>query len=270
MTDKGFDEARLHVELMLGHVLGLPRISLYTNFDKPLNGDELARFKALFKRRLNREPLQYILGETHFMGLALGVSPGALIPRPETEILVERVVQRFGSDTRAHLSVLDVGTGSGNVAIAIARYMPQAAVTTIDISEAAIAVARANLARFPGLSVTIEKGDIFTDLLPGRSFDIIVSNPPYISAQEFQSLDPEITEHEPHIALTDAADGFTFIRRIASFAVAHLNAGGCLFMELAHDQEDAAKHIVGETGLRVIGVAPDLAGIPRVLEAEVA
>jgi release factor glutamine methyltransferase len=265
LAEKGFDETRLHAELLLAHVLGLSRLDLYLQFDRPLISGELGRFKALFRRRLAHEPLQYILGETEFMGCRLEVDSQVLIPRPETEQLVETAIGIARGTGGTGLEILDCGTGSGNIAIAMARMLPASAITACDVSPGALAVARRNAERNGTANVSFEESDLFGECLPGRSFDMIVANPPYVSAEEYAGLQAEVREFEPRIAVTDGGDGLRFIRRIARLAAERLRPGGALCMEIAWNQADSARAIVAGEGLQQVQVRPDYAGHPRIL-----
>jgi release factor glutamine methyltransferase len=265
---RGFDEARLHVELLLSHVLGLSRIELYTKFDRPLISEELHRFKILLQRRLAREPLQYILGETEFMGLRLFVAPGVLIPRPETEILVEKTLETIRTIGRSDVDILDIGTGSGNIAIALASFVPEARVTAIDKSVDALSVAKKNVVRHTVTNVTLQEADVLSDIFPGRKFDVIVSNPPYISREEIVSLAPEIREHEPRVATCDESDGFRFLTRIAQLAPVKLKQGGYLLLEVGFGQSEQVRKLLKQSGLTNIEVFNDYARVPRVMKAQ--
>jgi release factor glutamine methyltransferase len=267
LTVRGFDEARLHVELILGHVLSLKRLSLYLQFDRPLTPAELSAFKALFRRRLDREPLQYVLGETEFMGLTLRVGPGVLIPRPETEFLVEAAAGFVRTIGKQRVEVLDVGTGSGCIALGLASLTPQASVLGIDNSHDALAIARKNLERYPDLHVVFEEKDVCTASWPPSSFDIIVSNPPYIPPGDFDGLEPEVRVHEPRVALTDEADGLSFYTTLFTLGTQVLSDGGGILCEIGHGQEEAVRACALRLGMDVREVIPDLAGIPRVVVA---
>jgi release factor glutamine methyltransferase len=267
LTVRGFDEARLHVELILGHVLSLKRLSLYLQFDRPLTPAELSAFKALFRRRLDREPLQYVLGEAEFMGLTLGVGPGVLIPRPETEFLVEAAAGFVRTIGKERVDVLDVGTGSGCIALGLARLTPQASVLGIDNSHDALAIARKNLERYPDLHVVFEAKDVRTASWPSSSFDVIVSNPPYIPPGDFDGLEPEVRVHEPRAALTDEADGLSFYATLFTLGTQVLSDGGGILCEIGHGQEEAVRACALRLGVHVREVIPDLAGIPRVVVA---
>ncbi len=267
LLERNFDEARLHAELLLAHVMHCSRLHLYTNFDRPLTANELAVFKELFKRRLTHEPLQYILGETEFMGLPFAVNKHVLIPRPETELLVERAIELLDSLPKEKVEVLDLGTGSGNISISIATFAKSAALTSIDISRDALEVARLNAVRNKTPDITLLHADMFSDFLPGTMFDGIVSNPPYIALEEFNHLQSEVRDFEPRIATTDESDGFTFIRRITELASQKLYPGGFLLLEIAYNQSDEAKRIADAAGLKEVEVFADYSGHPRLLSA---
>lgn len=265
---KGLDEPRLTVDLLLAHVLSLPRLNLYLQFDRPLSADELSRFKSLFKRRLTREPLQYIIGETEFMGLRVRVTPDVLVPRPETELLAERAIEDLKNRSAGARNVLEIGTGSGNLVLAIARFVPDARVLSIDVSEAALAVARENLRAHAIEMVELAAMDVFSDRLDGRTFDVIVSNPPYISLAEFAELQPEVRDFEPRLATTDGADGLRVIRRIIELAGNALRPGGSLLLEVAYDQSRPVTALLAQRGLGAVRWYDDHAGIPRVVCAQ--
>jgi release factor glutamine methyltransferase len=265
LEEKGFEEARLHTELLLGHVLGLDRLKLYLQFDRPLTPDELSSFKELFKRRLGHEPLQYILGEMEFMGIRLAVAPGALIPRPETELLVEKVVEHIRALNREGVSVLDIGTGSGNIALAIAHMVPACRVTSIDVSKEALSIARGNQERLRLQNVILEERDVREGARTGEKYDVIVSNPPYVSSEDFKNLQPEVRDHEPRLALTDEGNGLSFYPTLFQFAAGVLGADGRSFCEIGYGQAEAVSRIASTEGIQVLDIVSDLAGIPRVL-----
>lgn len=267
LIERGFDEARLHVELLLAHVLSYSRLQLYTNFDRPLNEEELLQFKQLFRRRLSHEPLQYLLGETEFMGIRLFVDQNVLIPRPETEQLVEHVVEVVKTSGKKPFEILDIGTGSGNIPIAIAKLAPNSSITSIDISIEAQDVARKNIALNEISNVTLLHADMFDDFLPGKLFNGIVSNPPYVAVDEFSMLEPEVRDFEPRIATTDNGDGYRCIRRISELAKSMLVDGGFLMMEIGYSQAEEAKQIVDKSGLPDIEVFNDYAGHQRIISA---
>ena len=267
LVERDFDEARLHAELMLAHVLNVSRLQLYLQFDRPLVPEELASYRALFKRRLTHEPLQYILGETAFMGITIHVGPGVLIPRPETELLVELALESIRGILKPQLRVLDVGIGSGNIALAIAHHATNVHVTGVDVSEAAVAQSRSNATRLGINRVDVLHADVFDTGVVHDRFDLVVANPPYISREEYESLMPEVRLFEPRQALTDEQDGYGFLHRLAPRAAELLQPGGLFLCEIGYGQEAGAREIVVNAGFRDVSVHPDFAGIPRVVEA---
>ncbi len=247
----------LEARILLGHALQLSRVQLITQSQRALGTDECARVSALYRRRLDGEPIAYIVGEREFYGLMLYTTPDVLIPRPETELLVDLALDRAGDDAR----ILDLGTGSGAIAIAIAHALPDAQVTAVDSSCAALAVARRNAARH-GVQVNFLQSDWY-DAIAGQRFDLIVSNPPYIIAG-----DPHLAQgdlrFEPVGALTDHADGLSALRRIVRDAPRHLTPGGRLMMEHGYDQAPAVRALLSAQGFRDVQSWKDLAGIERV------
>ena len=269
-SSKLVDSPRLTAELLLSHVLGCRRIELYTNFDRVLLPDELARYKACLKRRLAHEPVQYIVGSTEFMGLNLKVDRRTLIPRPETELLVEHVMERARAWGSRPIRILDIGAGSGNIAVSLARLIPSSEVIALDISADALDVARGN-ARLHTVEGRV-KFDVFDIMdregeLHSEPFDFVVSNPPYIPAADIPSLPPEIREYEPLIALRDYGDGLSFFRRIGETGAKLLKPDGWLFVEIGFNQRDAVRAIFGDLGYAQVRSFRDYAGIDRVLEA---
>jgi release factor glutamine methyltransferase len=199
------------------------------------------------------------------MGVTLAVAPGVLIPRPETELLVETALKHVHAFNREAIRVLDVGTGSGCIAIGLAHQAPSLTVLGIDNSDEALAIARKNRERYPDLLVTFEKHDVRTATWPAGSFDMVLSNPPYIAPGEFETLEPEVRDHEPRAALTDEGDGLTYYRILVSFAPRVLKEGGLLICEVGHGQADAVASLARASGTEVVEIVPDLAGIPRVV-----
>jgi release factor glutamine methyltransferase len=260
---KGVDSPRLTIELLLAHVLGLSRFDLYLQFDRPLHDGELDDLRAKIRRRAAREPLQYILGEAHFHGRVFEVDRGVLIPRPETELLVEEVLRRVHA-----LRCLDVGTGSGCIGVTIALERPDTEVVAIDVSEDALAVARRNAERLGARNITLERCDFLDESAVAAlgSFDLIVSNPPYVAAGEMAGLEPEVREHEPHTALTDHGDGLAFYRRFAAVAPTLLRTDGHLFLEIGYGQSPLLDAMFREAGFEV-DILTDLDRIPRILWA---
>ncbi len=264
---RGVDSPRLQTELLLAHVLGLPRMKLYLDFERRLNESELDRLRQFVKRRGEREPLQHIVGTTSFCGLELEVTRDALIPRPETELLAERAVKFLKGRAGAPATALDFGTGTGCLAIVVAAQSA-AAVHALDISEAALAVAQRNVERHPlAARITFHHGDGFAALPVELKFDLIVSNPPYIPAGEIGILEPEVRDHDPRVALDGGADGLDFYRRLAGEAGGRLNAEARLMVELGDDQDAAARALFDANGWCVEAVEKDYTGRARILIA---
>jgi release factor glutamine methyltransferase len=261
--DKGIESSRLEAELLLAATLGLDRIGLYVNFERPLDADESAAFRERVRRRAQREPLQYILGETEFWSLMFNVDPAVLVPRADTEVLVEEALTRIAGAAR----VLDVGTGSGAIAIALAHDKPQIQVTALDCSEPALEVARGN-ARRNGVAdrVICLAGDLAA--LPSGPFEMVVSNPPYIPTKDWQGLMPEVRDHEPRLALDGGGDGLQAYRQLGRQACSILVPGGWLLVEVGIDQAEEVSALFKAVGLKEISQRDDYAGIPRVVMAK--
>jgi len=258
LAAKGSETPRLDAELLLAHALGLTRVELYTQFDRPLDADELAVCRELVARRARREPVAYILGEWGFRRLSLKVDARALVPRPETEVVVERcLVLLRGLETPA---VLDVGTGSGAIALALADEHAGARVTGIDVSPEALALACENVER-TGLAVSLAARDLFSGL-PGGPYDLVVSNPPYVEPEEIDTLQPEVRDWEPRGALV----GVGATEAVARAALAVLRPGGALVLETAESAAAAVAGLLDELGYRDVRITSDLAGRQRVVE----
>ena len=272
LTAAGIETARLDAEVLLAHALGIGRAGLYARLRDAVAAAAADRFAALLERRLRREPIAYLTGEQEFWSLSFAVTPEVLVPRPETELLVQAGVDMLRSPhpqgeeipTRA---ILDLGTGSGCIAIALARELPDVRVTAVDRSPAALAVALRNAERH-GVAdrVCFLAGDLYDPLPADAVFDLIVSNPPYLAPGDEAS--PELA-FEPHVALFAGADGLEVIRRLIAAAPARLRAGGALLVEIGQGQADAVLALVAATdGLTAARIESDLAGIPRLLIAE--
>lgn len=271
LAGKNIADARLNIELMIAHVLRFNRMQLYTNFDKPLTEDELAKFKSLLKRRLSHEPLQYILGETEFMGLKFAVDQRVLIPRPDTEILVEEVIKKIKTDfpDESTVAILEVGTGSGCIAISLAKMLPIVTVMSIDRSEDALRVAAQN-AEAHGVNdrITFQNKNFLTDSAFTQKYHCIVSNPPYISNEEYIQLEIEVREFEPKIALADDNDGLTFYHSIASRCKDALLKKGFVAVEHSYNQSEDVQRIFRENGWNYIKAIKDYNGNFRCVIAE--
>jgi release factor glutamine methyltransferase len=247
---KGVDQPRLAAELLLSHVLNVARIQLYTGYDRVVGEAQLAQFRDLVKRAGEQEPIAYLTGKAHFFSLEFSVNRDVLIPRPDTETLVENVLQtvRHSAGLEAP-RVLDLCAGSGCVAAAIAKNLKASIVVAIDISPAAAAVAKTNIEQL-GLSdrVMIEIGDLFDPIktmVDARPFDLIVANPPYIPSEQLPGLDKSVRDYEPMLALDGGPDGLDIHRRILTKAPDHLLPGGRVFLEIAFDQGNAAREMAG-------------------------
>jgi release factor glutamine methyltransferase len=256
------ERARLDAESLLLHVIGRNRAWLMAHGDDELPNEEAARFSRLVERRCGGEPIQYIAGEQEFYGLPFRVTPDVLIPRPETEHVVEKVLA-LAADF-SDLRILDVGTGSGTIAIAIAHQLPRAQITALDISTAALDVARGNAER-NGVAGRVRF--VESDLLAGvtlEKFKVVVSNPPYVPTTDRESLSVEVREHEPGLALFAGEDGLDVYRRLIPAAFEVLDAGGYLLMEIGFGQSQAIEELMTRAGFDQIEFVPDLQGIARV------
>ncbi len=261
-SGKGIEQPRADAEVLLAHVLGVRRIDLYLSFDRPLSAEELARFREMVRRRAASEPTQYILGRQEFWSLDFEVTPSVLIPRPETEVLVEKLLELIGSDPAL---VLDLGTGSGAIAVALAHEREDVRVLATDRSFEAIQVARRNAIRH-GVSdrVRFARMDLMNGLATGPRFDFIVSNPPYVADAEFLDLAPEIANYEPHSALRGGGEqGLDLIRGILGQFRRHIKPRGSLLVEIAKGQAEILKDEL--SGLMDFEFITDYSGIKRLL-----
>ncbi len=281
LKGKGIDNPRLDSEVLLAHLLKLDRVGLYLNFDRPLSKEELSSFREIVKRRGSREPLQYITGNQEFWSLDFKVTPDVLIPRPDTEILVEEALkvargQGAGASENRPL-ILDLCTGSGCIAISLAHEMKNSVVYAVDASEAALSIAKEN-AEKNGVQdrITYLKGDLYgalenrpptTDHRP-LLFDLIVSNPPYIKIIDIPNIQPEVRDYEPRMAVDGGTEGLDFYKRIVAHAPNHLLPYGWLMVEVGEGQADAVSKMMANTGaFEGISTVKDLAGIERVVKA---
>ena len=263
LAARGVENARLEAEWMLCAVTGMDRVGLYVNFEKPLSDQELAAYRAMVARRGKREPLQHILGTQEFCGLEFEVTPDVLIPRHDTETLVAEALSRQPGARK----VLDIGTGSGCIAISLASHLPGASVAATDISAAALEVARGN-ARRHNADVEFLAGSLFQPVA-GRRFGLIVSNPPYIPSQDIESLEQEVRDYDPRLALDGGNDGLDIYRTLIPEAVEYLYPGGWLIVEIGCGQEKDVESLFRKTGsFKQPVVARDSGGIDRVVAAQ--
>jgi release factor glutamine methyltransferase len=272
-TRKGIDPARLSAELLLAHVLEVPRIKLYTGFESVVPEQKLGSFRELVRRAGEHEPVAYLTGRAHFFNLEFHITRDVLIPRPDTEVLVENVLQLTRRTTGFETPrVLDLCTGSGCIAAAIAHHHKSATIIATEISPPAMEVARQNITRL-GLAdrITLLQGDLFeplAGLVDKEPFDLILANPPYIATATVATLDRSVRDYEPMQALDGGLDGLAVHRRILSSAPPHLRPGGRLFIEIAFDQREAILELVAEhPNFTDINVLKDHAGNDRVLTA---
>lgn len=249
---------RLDAQLLLAHVLGRPRSWLLAHDDERLPEDRHAAWHALLERRSAGEPLAYLVGEKEFHGLALRVDANVLVPRPETELLVDWAVERLAAAPAAHRRVVDLGTGSGAIALAVKHACPSARVLATDVDPEAVNIAQANAQRL-GLDIALRQS-AWWGALPGERFDLVLSNPPYIAG-----TDPHLValRHEPMLALTPGGDGLDALRVIVAGARDHLEAGGWLLLEHGYDQADAVQALLHEQGFMAVETRRDLGGQPR-------
>ncbi len=270
LTEKGVEAGRLDAEWLLAAALGVDRLQLYLQYDRPLSPEEREAFKPLLRRRASREPLQYIIGRAAFRQLELKTDPRVLIPRPETEVLVQEVLD-WASAARGSLgSVWDMGTGTGAVALSLAVEGTFTKVVATDSSTDALSVAADNAERYDvsGL-VEFREGSLFEPLEEGERFDVIVSNPPYIAEGEKGELQPEVGDWEPPEALFAGEDGMDVIRQLVTGAPDHLLAGGLLAFECGIGQTERIQADVQATGkFAAVRIRPDLTGRPRFVLAE--
>jgi release factor glutamine methyltransferase len=259
---QGIGSARLDAEVLLAHLLGVDRIRLYTDFDKPLAAPELARVRDGVRRRLAGEPVAYITGEREFWSLTLSVDRAVLVPRPETELLVEVALELCRGLERP--TFVDVGTGSGAIAIALGHTLPAARLVAIDREAAAIEVAARNAARH-AVTLTLLAGDLLDPLPPGEQPDLLLSNLPYVPSAELAGLAPEVRDWEPRTALDGGADGLALIRRLVPQASRRLPAGAALALEVGAGQAGAVRTLFEEHGFLAVEVRRDLAQLERVV-----
>ncbi len=261
-ADRGMQESRLEAEILLAHVLHKDRVYLYTNYDKPVNGEERRIYRDFIKRRLEGEPVAYIIGKKEFMSLLFRVSPDVLIPRPDTELLVETALKLIqqGDINR----ICDVGTGSGAIAVSLAYYAPGSTIFAVDVSSLALSVAREN-ADFHNVNVRFYEGDLLRPLSDQEPLDMIVANLPYLTRTQLEQADVGVRDFEPRLALVAEGDGLDIYRRLLPQAKQALRPGGYLLWEIDSDQTDAARNLVSD--FAEVEALADYTGRNRLLKA---
>ena len=263
----GSETPRLDTEILLAHARGCRRIELYTHFDETVSESERTVMRELVRRRANAEPVAYLVGYREFFGLNFRVTPDVLIPRPDTETLVVELLEICKSI--AEPRILDVGTGSGCIAVASGVNLPAARITAIDVSPAALVVARQNAADH-GVTERIQflEGDLFPALAAEDSFDVIASNPPYVGSGELETLAPDVRKHEPALALSAGPDGLAVISRLIAESPAYLAPGGHLLLEISPEQEpEVRSRMEGSNAYKFVRSAKDMSGSVRVMKA---
>ncbi len=268
LAKKEVDSPRLQTELLLAHVLKLPRMQLYLNFERPLSDPELDIFRELIRRRGQREPLQHIIGTASFCGLEIAVNRHVLVPRPETELLAERGWKFLNQLAHNPSSALDFGTGSGCIAIALAMKSPASEVTALDLSGEALAQARENAAHHHlAARIRFFEGDGFAALPSGATFDLVISNPPYIPTAEIATLQPEVRQFDPGTALDGGLEGLDYYRRLALESALFLKPAGRLMLEFGDGQAAAIREILERENWVVEAIEDDYTHKQRLLVA---
>jgi release factor glutamine methyltransferase len=262
-TERRLETPRLDAEILVAHALRLSRVQLYVQHDRPLTPAELAEIRELIKRRQAGESVAYVVGKKEFWGLELAVDARVLVPRPDTETLVEEGRARLDEQPGDNERIADIGTGSGAVALALAKLRPAAALHAVDVSPDALAVARANAERL-GLTVTFLEGDLVAPLAGQAPFSLIVANLPYVPTGDLAGLAPEVRA-EPTLALDGGPDGLDLVRRLVAAAPPLLRAGGALALEIGAGQADATAALLEAAGFQDVRRRRDLGGVDRVV-----
>ncbi|MCR5210381.1 MAG: peptide chain release factor N(5)-glutamine methyltransferase [Lachnospiraceae bacterium] len=262
LTEAGIPDPHIDAELLLMHVCGCGKSEKFMNPGRVLSSDEEARLSELLDRRCEHIPLQHLTGVQNFMGMDFKVSSGVLIPRADTEILVEEVMR----DGANGASILDMCTGSGCIILSLIKYVSEVRGTGADISTEALAIAREN-GKTLGLAAEFIQSDLYENI--DGCFDIIVSNPPYIKTDVIATLMPEVRDHDPYIALDGGEDGLDFYRKIIAGAVSHLNRNGKVYLEIGYDEQDAVEEILRNNSFKNITTIKDYSDLPRVVKAEI-
>ena len=269
LANAGSDSPRLDAEVLLAHARNCQRIELYTAFDDVAGDDLRAAFRDLVKRRAEGTPVAYLVGMREFYSLQFEVNSSVLIPRPETEFLVIRMLDLARESGKANFHVVDIGTGSGILAICAALYLKESTVVAIDISPDALEVARRNaVAHGVADRIDFREGDLLAGLEPEERFDFVISNPPYVSDSEYRELDPQVRDHEPGIALVAGPTGTELIDRIAAQAPSHLNEAGWLLVEVSPMIASSVERLLGDGAYQSIHTTNDLARHPRIISAQ--
>jgi len=261
---RGLDSPRLDAELLLARALSSTRIQLIVDAKRPLSAEELGAYRELVKRRRAREPIAYILGEREFYGRSFRVDRRVLIPRPDTEALVDVALDRTRSASMS-MRALDLCTGSACVAVALARERPTSFVVAVDASDGAVAVARDNALRLGAYNVAVRHGDLFGALKQSCRFDLVTANPPYIPAGDIATLEPEVRDYEPRLALDGGDDGLAIVRRVVAEAPAHLVDAGVLAVEVCAGEARAVAELFARAGFADVELRRDYARIERVV-----
>jgi release factor glutamine methyltransferase len=267
LEKKQVESSRTNAEILLAEILHCKRIDLYLTFDKPLSETEVQLYRESIKKRASRIPLQYIVGYTDFYGLKLNLNENVLIPRPETELLVEKIINDHKQKER--LKILDIGSGSGNISLALARNLLNSSLTGIDINEKALDLGIQNSIQNQIENVKFKLFDIMKDdpETLGK-FDVIVSNPPYVSENDYHYLEPELKTYEPKIALTDNSDGTSFYKKIISISKNLLSNSGYLYFELGKGQYQFIYDLMIQENFSNIQIIKDYASIERIICGE--
>ena len=262
LRSRGIPSPRLDAELLIGHALGLNRVGVYLNFDRPIRDEELEPIRVMVRRRANREPVAWILGKKEFYGRDFAVGPGILVPRPDTETLIEALLARLGDADPTF--VADIGSGSGCIGLTLAAEKPGVRLFAVDVSEIALATTKQNVEAL-GLKerVAVLRGSLLEPIPASRPLDWVVSNPPYIPTLDLDGLQPEVRDHEPRIALDGGADGLDVYRRLIPAAAARARVG--IALEVGAGQARAVAELVRDAGLGEVAIVRDLGGIERVV-----
>ena len=265
--ENDFDNPRKEIEILLQNILACSRVDLYLRFEEPLAKIQLSKLREWVQRRKNHEPIQYITGKAGFYNLVLNITPGVLIPRPESERLVEVLLETV--DKKSNISILDIGTGSGCLALALGKELPNTKITGIDNSAKAIEIAELNAETLKIKNVNFLQIDVFENKIEGK-YDVIISNPPYIPKKEMESLMLDVKDFEPNSALTDLADGLNFYRKISKMCLTILNQNAWIFLEVGlGDHPKKAMKLFFNKKFKNVELIKDYNGDDRVLKAQI-